>query len=114
MPFLLAATLFLAACSGEPGNGGSDANAPAADHPPKQQCVLTIEGMTCENCVNTITRVLSRCPGVATATVDLEGGTGTVKGDGLLAADLKAAVEEAGYKVTKLDGPADLDAPEKE
>ena len=114
MPALLAAALLLAACTGETGDGDREEAAPAAAPKPaaKQQCVLTIEGMTCKNCVNTITRVLSRCPGVAEVAVDLEGGTGTVKGDGMQVSDLTGAVEKAGYAVAGTEGPAAIARPE--
>jgi copper chaperone CopZ len=58
--------------------------------------VLAISGMTCGGCAATVTRVLSRVPGVDHATVDLAGGLATVTG--AAAADaLVAAVEAAGF-----------------
>lgn len=57
---------------------------------------LSISGMTCSGCANTVTRVLSRLPGVASANVDFENGhalvTGTARPE-----DLVKAVEAAGY-----------------
>lgn len=57
---------------------------------------LSVSGMTCSACANTVTRVLSRVPGVATATVDFASGRTTVAGTAKVA-DLIAAVTAAGY-----------------
>jgi copper chaperone CopZ len=58
--------------------------------------VLLISGMTCAGCASSVTRVLSRVPGVARATVDLATGRATVAG-GACTADLIRAVQAAGY-----------------
>ncbi|HUY83616.1 MAG TPA: heavy metal-associated domain-containing protein, partial [Steroidobacteraceae bacterium] len=42
--------------------------------------VLTITGMACDGCAGTVTRVLSRVPGVRRAEVDLASGRATVTG----------------------------------
>jgi len=104
----LSVLALLAACGGESGDKGKEEAAPAQAPAPAatQECVLTIEGMTCQNCVNTIERVLSRCPGVTEAVVNLESGTGMVKGNGMQASDLQLAVEKAGYAVAGVEGPA--------
>ena len=62
---------------------------------------LDIKGMTCSGCVNSVTRVLEAVPGVTTAEVTLTPGSARVQFDPALAnaAQLKAAVEEAGYDV---------------
>ena len=61
---------------------------------------LKVEGMDCEGCVKSVTRMLSGLPGVATVAVSLEKQKATVSYDpaksGL--AELKRAVERAGYK----------------
>jgi copper chaperone CopZ len=58
--------------------------------------MLSISGMTCGGCASTLTRVLSRVPGVTHAEVNLAGGRaqvwGVVRPDELL-----AAVRNAGY-----------------
>jgi copper chaperone CopZ len=116
LPALLAAAMLLAACGGEPAGGDGQektpAQAPAAA--PTHQCVLAIEGMTCDACVRTITRVLSRCPGVIDVDVDLKKGTGTVRGTGMQLSDLTGAVEKAGYTVAGTEGPIELAAPASE
>ncbi len=58
--------------------------------------VLAITGMACDGCAGTVTRVLSRVPGVRRAEVDLASGRATVVGRASPAA-LIGAVEAAGY-----------------
>jgi copper chaperone CopZ len=58
--------------------------------------VLSIKGMTCSGCVNTVTRILSRVPGVTSAEVDLSGACALVAGAALPDA-LVAAAEAAGF-----------------
>jgi copper chaperone len=61
---------------------------------------LKVEGMDCEGCVKSVTRMLSGVPGVASVEVSLEKNQARVSYDpaksGL--ADFKRAVERAGYK----------------
>ena len=57
---------------------------------------LAITGMTCDGCVNAVTRVLSRVPGTAAVHVDLA--TARAEVDGSASPDaLLAAVRKAGY-----------------
>lgn len=67
-----------------------------SNHETGEALVLSVSGMTCGGCANTLTRVLSRVPGVTRAEVDLASGRakvlGTARGDELL-----AAVRRAGY-----------------
>lgn len=58
---------------------------------------LTVRGMTCDSCVNTLRRVLGRVPGVTAARVDLAAGQALVEGSAS-ADTLIAAVERAGYE----------------
>lgn len=57
---------------------------------------LSISGMTCSGCANTVTRVLSHVPGVDSANVDFENGHALVTGTAH-PEDLVKAVEAAGY-----------------
>jgi len=57
-----------------------------------------VTGMTCEHCVRSVTEEVSEVPGVTAVEVDLAGGRMTVQGDADDAA-VRAAVEEAGYRV---------------
>jgi copper chaperone CopZ len=60
---------------------------------------LLVSGMTCGGCANTVTRVLTRVPGVESANVDFGNGralvTGTARPE-----DLISAVEAAGAQVS--------------
>jgi uncharacterized membrane protein YraQ (UPF0718 family)/copper chaperone CopZ len=64
---------------------------------------LKIEGMTCEHCVNSVTRALKESRGVETALVDLKKGEAVVKGGDIDLSLLTEAVESLGYKVTGSD-----------
>jgi copper chaperone CopZ len=58
--------------------------------------VLSISGMTCGGCANTLTRVLTRVPGVTRAEVDLANARAQVLGTAR-PSELLAAVRRAGY-----------------
>ncbi len=62
---------------------------------------LDVQGMTCQGCVASVTRVLRAVPGVADAAVTLQPGAATVTFDpartNVIA--LGAAIREAGYDV---------------
>lgn len=62
---------------------------------------ISIKGMTCEGCVNSVTKALQRVTGVKDASVDLDKGQATVTFDeSKTNADaLKEAVEDAGYDI---------------
>jgi copper chaperone CopZ len=57
---------------------------------------LSISGMTCSGCAGTVTRILSRVPGVERAKVDFESGCARIAGTAR-PEDLISAVEAAGY-----------------
>lgn len=60
----------------------------------------TVTGMTCGHCVQAVTSELSKLPGVTGVTVDLPTGLATVESDRALdAAEVAAAVDEAGYEL---------------
>jgi len=58
----------------------------------------TVQGMTCGHCVSSVTEEVSAVDGVQDVQVDLASGRVTVTGDAD-AAQVKEAVEEAGYSV---------------
>ncbi len=62
---------------------------------------LNIHGMTCNGCVNSVKNVLQKTPGVTGVEVSLEQNRATVAYDPAQAnlAQLKAAVEDAGFDV---------------
>jgi copper chaperone CopZ len=75
---------------------------PQSQTGPSQTITLQVGGMTCSNCVNTVTRRLRSVSGVLDASVILETGRATVKTfpGKVSMADLKRAVEKAGYQVS--------------
>ncbi|WP_029423572.1 heavy-metal-associated domain-containing protein [Alicyclobacillus macrosporangiidus] len=60
---------------------------------------ITIKGMTCSGCVNSVTKALKDVEGVQEASVDLQGQKATVTFDEskTTVAKLKEAIEDAGY-----------------
>jgi len=65
---------------------------------PMEQLELTVEGMTCQHCAAAVQRALSECQGVQSAQVDLAAGRARVRGEGLEAEQLVAAVAGLGYE----------------
>ncbi len=60
----------------------------------------TVTGMTCDHCVASVTEEISEIDGVTAVAVDLPTGAVTVTSSGPVdEADVRAAVEEAGYKL---------------
>ena len=61
---------------------------------------LKVEGMDCQGCVKSVTRMLSGVAGVDTVDVSLEEGRARVTYDPAKAGptELKRAIERAGYK----------------
>jgi len=60
----------------------------------------TVQGMTCGHCVSSVTEEVSEVTGVRQVDVDLASGRLTVVSDVDVAeADIRAAVEEAGYQL---------------
>ncbi|MFF4615109.1 heavy-metal-associated domain-containing protein [Nonomuraea jabiensis] len=59
-----------------------------------------VKGMTCGHCVSSVKEEVGEVSGVTSVEVDLAGGLLTVESDAPVeAADIVAAVEEAGYEV---------------
>jgi Cu+-exporting ATPase len=68
---------------------------------PTVNYVLTIKGMTCEDCSQHVTTALTKVPGVAAANVNYKGGYAVVVPSakaGDLSKGLVGAVEKSGYK----------------
>ena len=64
------------------------------------QCTYTVTGMTCGHCVTSVTEEISEIDGVKNVAVDLPTGEVTVTSTQTLDdARIRAAVEEAGYKI---------------
>lgn len=61
---------------------------------------IRIVGMTCEHCVVAVMEALGRVDGVTDVEVDLDSGTATYSEEKPVdMAEVRRAVEEAGYKV---------------
>jgi copper chaperone len=64
------------------------------------QNIYTVTGMTCGHCVASVTEEISEIDGVTDVAVDLPTGAVTVTSTGPVdTADVRAAVEEAGYQL---------------
>jgi copper chaperone len=60
----------------------------------------TVTGMTCSHCAASVTETISEIDGVTDVAVDLATGAVTVtSGEPVSEADVRAAVEEAGYRL---------------
>jgi copper chaperone CopZ len=58
----------------------------------------TVTGMTCAHCVASVTEEITELPGVTDVKVDLSTGAVTVtSAEPIAAAQIRAAVEEAGF-----------------
>ncbi|MFZ5511743.1 MAG: heavy-metal-associated domain-containing protein [Pseudomonadota bacterium] len=65
-----------------------------------ESTVLKVGGMTCQGCVNSVTKVLEGLPGVARVEVSLNRGEARVDYDGTRVSreDMKRVVDEAGFE----------------
>ena len=63
------------------------------------ETTYTVTGMTCAHCAAAVTEEVSAVPGVQSVEVSVEAGTVLVRGDGVDAGKVRAAVDEAGYVV---------------
>jgi copper chaperone len=65
-----------------------------------QTADFTVTGMTCQHCVASVTEQVQEVEGVTEVAVDLSSGRLTVTSEQPLSeADVRAAVEEAGYQL---------------
>ena len=90
---LLLATLAIALLRG--GHATHEHGAALGDS--EQATTLTIGGMTCTHCRDSVRRALMECEGVDSVQVDLKSGVATVAGEGLATESLAAAVDSLGY-----------------
>jgi copper chaperone len=61
---------------------------------------ITVSGMTCGHCVNSVTEELFKIAGVKEVKVDLDSGNVNITSENELAqADLTQAIQEAGYEI---------------
>jgi copper chaperone len=59
----------------------------------------TVEGMTCRHCVASVTEEVGEVAGVERVDVDLATGRMVVHGEGVDDGAVRAAVDEAGYRI---------------
>lgn len=61
---------------------------------------ITVAGMSCGGCANSVRAEISSIPGVVDVDIDLSNGTVTIGSDTPLdTAAIRSAVEEAGYQL---------------
>ncbi|MEW6750370.1 MAG: heavy metal-associated domain-containing protein [Candidatus Latescibacterota bacterium] len=64
---------------------------------------VTIEGMSCQNCVRHVREALSRLPGVTRVQVSLERGEAEVEASGEVSDEaIRKALDEEGYQATAI------------
>ena len=64
---------------------------------------IKVEGMMCQNCVKHVTKALEGIDGVEKAEVSLENKNAIIETSKYISDEIiKNAVDEAGYKVTKI------------
>ena len=62
---------------------------------------ITVQGMTCGHCVAAVTSEVTKLEGVTGVEVDLATGNVAIASDGPLSdAEVRAAIDEAGYELT--------------
>ena len=65
-----------------------------------------VSGMSCQHCVDAVTAEVGRLPGVEQVQVDLAAGAVTVTStEPLVLADVRAAVDEAGFDLAEPEEP---------
>jgi len=61
---------------------------------------ITVVGMTCDHCIKRVTGELTALDGVASVDIDLESGAVSIQSADVLSdADIRDAIEEAGYEL---------------
>jgi len=79
---------------------------PAPSGEASRTVTLSIKGMTCSHCAESVRRALGESAGVELAEVDLKAGKATVTGKRNLDVDeLRHTIEELGYTVNQWDSP---------
>ena len=69
------------------------------DRDAEERVELSVTGMRCNGCVESVTRALNECEGVDDASVDLAGGRAVVRGSGFDRSAIAAAVRSLGFEV---------------
>lgn len=65
---------------------------------------ITIDGMSCEHCVNHVSEALKKLAGVTKVEVNLTSNNAIIEtSQNLNEEDIKLSIEEAGYEVTGIE-----------
>ena len=66
-----------------------------------EKTIIKVEGMSCEHCVETVTKCVTALPGIINVVVDLDAGTVTVEHDIAMTdvKKIKNEIEEQGYEI---------------
>lgn len=64
--------------------------------------LITVPGMTCQHCVDAVTREIGALAGVDSVAIDLATKVVTVLGTALDDAALRLAIDEAGFEVASI------------
>lgn len=65
---------------------------------------IIVEGMSCGHCVNHVKTALEELNGVNSVNVDLDSKTAVIEASSEVSdADIKAAIEDAGYEVVNIE-----------
>lgn len=70
---------------------------------PRKDLLMQVDGMTCQGCVNAVTRTIQRLDPAATVEVDLEHGRVHVMTKAQ-SVDVAQALTRAGYEATAMTG----------
>ena len=62
------------------------------------EITYTVDGMSCGHCKAAVESEVGRVPGVELVEADLDTKVVLVRGEGLEDADIRAAIDEAGYE----------------
>ena len=74
---------------------------------------IRVSGMKCDDCADTVRRVLLKSPGVDSAAVDIKSGQAILTGSGFDLESIRHALEETGYRVEDSRGAAVDEAAEE-
>jgi copper chaperone len=61
----------------------------------------TVQGMTCDHCVASVSEEVGEIPGINNVDIELATGRLVVRGRNVSDAEVRAAVEEAGYRLAE-------------
>lgn len=66
-----------------------------------EKSIIRVDGMSCEHCVNAVTKAVNALPGISSVNVDLKAGTVTVEHDPAQSPvdKIKFEIEEQGYDI---------------